>query len=229
MGEKKRKEEKVKTWYKVLAILACIFVAALMVISSLGSSWISALRVIQPGDSVTVQVTVHDANGDPLLTSDQNLYENLITANRGVFFAQNMVFVANQNTSSALVAVPVYSPNNGWSDTFALFSTEYDTIGQSLVGMKTNEEKTLTLPVTEEMTQTWTAANLKSQGMNITDIHVGDQLSIAVSNSAALEKNATSSSYSVRVGEVTAKSTEGITVSFGYPTIDIKVVKIATS
>ena len=229
MGEKKRKEEKVKTWYKILAVLACIFVAALMIVSSLGSSWISALRVIQPGDSVTVQVTVHDASGDALLTTDEKLYESLMAANKGLFYAQDLVFVANQSSGSSLIAVPCYSPNNGWSDTFALFSTEYNGISQALVGMKTNEEKTITVPDAGDMTETWSSAQLASQGINLTDVHVGDQLSIAVSNNAALEKNATASSYSVRVGEVTAKSAEGISISFGYPTIDVKVLQISTT
>ncbi len=229
MGEKKRKEATVKTWYKVLAVLACVFVAGLMIVSSLGSSWITSLRVIQPGDPATVQVTINDVSGDPIVTSNGELYEQRIAAGKGIFYAKDMVITANQSSQSSLITLPVYSTTNGWSDTFALFSTEHDAISQALVGMKTNEQKVITIPDADMMTETWSAAQLTSQGINMTDIHVGDQLSIAVSNTATLEKNATAAPYSVRVGEVTAKSSDGITINLGYPTISIKVLKIATS
>lgn len=229
MGEKKKKEESVKIWYKVLAVLACIFVAVLMIVSSLGTSWISAFRATQPGDAVTVQLTVIGPSGTPLVTSDEELYQKKMAANQGLFYTKDLVITANQSAPDSLIPIPVYSTGNGWSDTFALFSTEYNAVSQALVGMKMNEQKTVTLPSAEEMTETWSAAQLATEGVNLTNIHVGDQLSIAVSGNAALEKNATPTSYSIRIGEVTAKSADGITIKFGYPTISIKVLEIATT
>jgi len=229
MGEKKRKEESVKIWYKVLVVLACILFAGMMIISGMGQSWISAFRATKPGDSVTVQITVNSPGGTPIVTSDEELYQRQMAERQGLFYTKDLVMTANLSASDSLVPIPVYSTGNGWSDTFALFSTEYNAISQALVGMKTNEQKTITLPLAEEMTETWSAAQLAGEGVNLTDVHVGDQLSIAVSGNAALQQNATPSSYSIRIGEVTAKSAEGITIKFGYPTINIKVLGITAS
>lgn len=229
MGEKKKKAATVKIWYKVLAVLACVVIAAMMILSGMGHNWITALRTIKPGDTVTVQITINGPSGTPLVTSDEELYQKQMAANQGLFYAKDLVIAANQSAPDSLVAIPVYSTGNGWSDTFALFSNEYEAISQALVGMKVNEQKTITLPSAGEMTETWSSAQLANEGVNLTDIHVGDQLSIAVAGKATLEKNATASSYSVRIGEVTAKSAEGVTIKFGYPTIDIKVLQIATT
>jgi len=228
MGEKKKKEAGVKMRYKILTIIACVFFAAVMILSGMGSGWISALRAVQPGDAVTVQITVNGASGDPLLTSDQALYQKQTAANQGLFYAKDLVITANQSSPGSLYPVPVYSAANGWSDSFALFSSEYDMISEALVGMKVNEQKTIALPSADSMTETWSAEQLQTQGVNLTDIHVGDQLSMAVSSNSQLEKNASKSSYSVRIGEVTAKSADGVTIKFGYPTIAIKVLKIST-
>ena len=228
MGEKKKTEARVKTWYKVVTIIACVFVAVLMILSGMGHNWITALRAVQPGDSVTVQVTINDAGGNPLVTTDQQLYEKLISQNKGLFYANSMVIVANKTSPDTLVPVPVYSTGNGWADTFALFGNEYDAISQALVGMKVNDEKTIQLPSAGGMIETWTTDQLTKQGVNLTDVHVGDQLSMAVSGKQQLEKNATQASYSVRIGEITTKSADGITINFGYPTIHIKVLNVAT-
>jgi hypothetical protein len=49
---------------------------------------------------------------------------------------------------------------------------------------------------------------------------------MGVSDSPELDKNSTASTYSVRIGEVTKKTADGVVVNFGYPTIDIRVVSI---
>jgi len=229
MGEKKKKEAAVKTWYKVLAVLACVVVAAMMVLSGMGHNWINALRAIKPGDTVTVQITINGPGGTPIVTSDEELYQKQMAASQGLFYTKDLVITANQSATDSLVPIPVYSTGNGWSDTFALFSTEYDPVSQALVGMKVNQEKTITLPAADSMTETWSSAQLQNEGVNLTDVHVGDQLSIAVSGKAALEKNASASSYSIRIGEVTAKSAEGITINFGYPSIAIKVLQVSNT
>ena len=226
MAEKKQKKQSVKSIYKVLAILGCVLFVVLMVVSSMGSSWLSAFKAVRPGDSVTIDITVRDASGNALVTSDAQLFESMYNAGGNPLYSKQLAVVANQSATEAVMSIPVYSVTDGWNESFALFGGEYDAVTAALVGMKVNEQKTVTIPFTDSMTQTWTTESLSSQGVNITNVHVGDVLSMAVSSESTLDKTAPESAYSLRLGEVTEKNAESVTVDFGYPSIDIKVVSI---
>lgn len=60
MGEKKRKEEEVARWKKVVVIGACILFVILMVVSAMGTSWLSMFSAVKPGDTVIVDYTLYD-------------------------------------------------------------------------------------------------------------------------------------------------------------------------
>ena len=45
MGEKKQKEKKVAQWKKIIVVGACVLFVVLMIVSGMGSSWISAFSV----------------------------------------------------------------------------------------------------------------------------------------------------------------------------------------
>lgn len=229
MAEKKQKEQKVRTIYKVLVVLGCVLFVVLMIVSSMGTSWLSAFKAVKPGDTVTIDYTIRDNNGNPLVTSNQQVYLQQARENKTVLFSQQLVFTANKSTVKPLIALPVYSGYSSWSGTFALFGGEHDAISEGIVGMKVNEQKTIAIPFTSSMTETWTTDQIKSQGLNVSEVHIGDLLAMAVSNSDTLAVNATESSYSVRLGEVTSKSSESITINFGYPAIDVQVISIGDS
>jgi hypothetical protein len=62
--------------------------------------------------------------------------------------------------------------------------------------------------------------------VNISDINIGDVLSMGVSdNPEEMATNKSSLTY-MRVGEVSQKTAEGAVVDFGYPAADIRVVSI---
>jgi len=225
MGEKKQKQQ-VKAIYKILAIVGCVLFVVLMIVSSMGSSWIAAFSAVKPGDSVTVDLTIRDKSGAPLITSNQQIYQQAAATGSNLFYTKQLVFRANQSSTEAMIPIPVYSGTSGWSASFALFGGEHDAISQGIVGMKKNEQKTITIPFTGSMTQFWPSAQLERQEVNVTGIHVGDKLAMAVSTSETLAVNATESSYSIRVGEITQKTSEGVTIDFGYPSIDVTVISI---
>ncbi len=227
MAEKKQKQS-VKSIYKILAIIGCVLFVVLMIVSSMGTGWITAFNAVKPGNIVTIDFTIRDRSGSPLVTSDQQIYRQRTEAGYSLFYSKQLQFQANQSSTQAVIPVPVYTADAGWSSSFALFGGEHDAISQGLVGMRQNEQKSITIPFTDSMTQSWAADQLTRQGINVTDVHIGDMLAMAVSDSPTLAKNATESSYSMRLGEVTRKSADGITLDFGYPAIDIKVVSIGT-
>lgn len=225
MGEKKQRQG-VRPVYKILAVAGCILFVVLMIVSSMGSSWISVFSSVKPGDVVTIDFTIKDRSGNPLVTSDQVLYRQKAAAGINLLYSKQLVFQANLSSTEPVIPVPVYSGRAGWSGTFALFGGEHDAISTGLVGMKKSEQKTIAIPFADSMVQFWSSEQLARQGVNLTDVHVGDKLAIAVSGSSELPKNATDSSYSMRISEITQKTANGVTVDYGYPSIDISVVSI---
>jgi len=228
MGEKKPRQE-TKNWIKALVVIACITFVVLMVLSGMGSGWISYFSVIKPGDTVTIDFTIRDKNGHPLVTSDQQLYKQITGSGGGVFYSKQLVLQANQSSVKAVMPIPIYTTQSGWSTSFALFGGEYDAMSGGIIGMKQNEQKSITIPFRDSMSQDWSVAQLKNNGLNLSDVHIGDSIVMGVSDSPDPAKNATSQTYYVRIAEVTKKTSEGVTIDFGYPAIDVRVVSIAKS
>jgi hypothetical protein len=201
MGEKKPKQQP-KKWTKVVIALVCVFFVLIMVLSGMGTSWISIFSAVKPGDTVTIDFTIRDRNGNPLVTTDQQVYQKAASSGAGIFFSKQLVLQANQSSKTAIIPIQVYSTDGGWSKTFALFGGEFDTISSNLVGMKHDEQKSIRMPFSDSMTQSWSAAQLKSNDVNISDIQIGDNIAMGISDTPELGKNTTTQSYSVRVGEV---------------------------
>ena len=83
MGAKKQAVKSKKVWIKALAIIAGVLFVVLMVVSAMGSSWISSLATIKPGDVVVLDYTLRDAQGTPILTSNQQCYTQLTNQGSG--------------------------------------------------------------------------------------------------------------------------------------------------
>jgi hypothetical protein len=225
MGEKKQKQQ-TKNWIKALVVIACITFVVLMVLSGMGSGWISYFSVIKPGDTVTIDFTIRDKNGQPLVTSDQQLYKQMTGSGGGVFFSKQLVLQANQSSVKAVMPIPIYTTQSGWSTSFALFAGEYDAMSEGIIGMKQNEQKSIHIPFTDSMTQVWSVAQLKSNGLNLSDVNIGDSIALGVSDIPELARNTTPQSYYMRIGEVTKKTVDGVTIDLGYPAIDVRIVAV---
>ena len=76
------------------------------------------------------------------------------------------------------------------------------------------------------MTQDWSAEQLALNKINLTDISVGDNFFMGVSDNPEGVANNTTATTFLRIGEVANKSPEGIVVDFSYPSIDIRVLSI---
>ncbi|MFA4848705.1 MAG: hypothetical protein WC626_03180 [Methanoregula sp.] len=226
MGEKKQKEKKVAQWKKIVVVGACVLFVVLMIVSGMGSSWIGAFAVAKPGDVAVIDYTLYDAGGNPIVTTDQTLFKQAISQGKFMLFSKQLSITSNQSLAQTLIPVQVYSTSSGWVDKFAIFKPEYDAMSSGIVGMKVNEQKRVNIPQSASMTQLWTPELLKRNGVNMSDIKIGDIIPMGVSdNPEAMATNQSSTSY-VRIGEVSQKTPEGATVNFGYPAADIRVVSI---
>ena len=226
MGEKKKKEESTKMVKKVLIVGACVLFVVLMIISGMGSSWLVMFTSVKPGDSVVIDYTFFDAAGSPILTTDQQLYAQTSANTSGLVLARQISVTSNQTLTGSVYPVQIYTPGSGWTKQFAIFSPEFNAISAGIVGMKTNEKKRITIPSGNSMTQNWSADQLSSNKVNITDIHIGDILAMGVSDRPEVVVSNTSAILYVRIGEVTQKSLSGVIVDFGYPVAEVRVVSI---
>ena len=227
MGEKKQKEKSIAQWKKVVVVGACVLFVVLMIVSGMGSSWISAFAVTKPGDVVVIDYTLYDAGGNPILTTDQNLFKQAASQGKAVLFTKQMSMSANQSLAHPLFPVQVSITGSSWAPTqFALFRPEYEAMSSGIVGMKTNEQKRITIPSSSDMTQLWTPELLQRNGVNLSDMNIGDVLTMGVSdNPEEMAANKSSLSY-MRVGAVSRISPAGAVVDFGYPSADIRIVSI---
>ncbi|HET6580991.1 MAG TPA: hypothetical protein VFG36_03830 [Methanoregula sp.] len=226
MGEKKKKDASTKLWKKVLIVGACVLFVVLMIVSGMGSGWLSIFTVVKPGDTVVIDYTLFNAGGTPILTTDQQLYINSASTSKGLLFSKQVSITANQSLTRALYPVQIYTTDSGWTRQFAIFSPEYNAISTGIVGMKLNEQKRISIPSADSMTQTWSTDQLMLNKVNISDISIGDVLAMGVSDNPEAEVSNTSAITYVRTGEITQKTQSGVVVDFGYPYADIRVVSI---
>jgi len=228
MGEKKQKAAAGRKWNKILVIVVGVLFVVLMVVSAMGSSWINSLAVAKPGDLVTVDYTLYDSSGTPIVTTDQQVFKNAIAKGSGMIYSKQLSITANQSYTDAIYPVQVYTVGTGWGNQFAIFSREYDAVSSSVVGMKANDRKTISLPADNSMTQLWTPEQLERNNVNLSALQVGDIISMGVSDNPSELKANSSAITDIRLAEVTRKSDAGAVVNFGYPRIDISVASINT-
>lgn len=224
MGDKKQKELLMKRAKQVLVVGACVLFVILMILSGMGSSWLTMFTVIKPGDTVVLDYTLYDAGGNPVLTSSQQTYTKAAEKGRNIIISRQLSMVTGKNLTSTIFPVLIYTSSGGWNTEFALFSTEYDAINGQLAGMKAGDQKRIQIP-NSSITQEWSAAQLFNNSVDINELSVGDFFALGVSSDPeAMLKNDTKT-YT-RIGEIAQKTNESVTVELGYPSVDISIVSI---
>ncbi len=230
MGEKKRKEAKVARWKKVLVVGACVLFVVLMIVSGMGYSWLSMFSSVKSGQVVEVAFTLYDAAGNPVITSEQEVYTKAIGEGRAVLGAETITLVANQTLNIDYFPVNAYIPTTGEVAVFGITANEFDTISSAIVGMRTNEQKTLIIAPTTELEKFNAVEDLNDSGIDLANVSIGDVLGMTVYGFTELNPtiNSTPNTY-LRLGEITRKTTGGIVVDGNYPRADIRVVQFGST
>jgi hypothetical protein len=226
MGEKKKKEESTKTVKKVLIVGACVLFVVLMILSGMGSGWLTLFTSVKPGDSVTLDYTLYDTSGKAIVTSEKSVYDMAIAQNRQIFGSKQLNIISNQTMEKPIYPVPVYPSAGNSVQQLGIFSSEFNAISSGILGMKVNEQKKIPLSSNSSMTQTWSVEQLALSKINLTDISVGDNFYMGFSDNPEDVANATSANTYMRIVGVTNKSADGVVVDFSYPFMDVRVVSI---
>ncbi len=226
MGVKKKKEESTKLVSKILIVCVCVLFVGLMILSGMGTGWLTIFTSVKSGDTVVIDYTLFDAAGKPIVTTEKSTYDQAVTQGSGIFGSQQITIAANRKMEKPIYTIPVYPSNGGKVQQLALFSSEYDAVSSGIIGMRVNEQKRIAISPNMSMTYDWSAERLALDKINLSDITVGDSFFMGVSDNPEGAANNTLANTYLRIGEVANKSPEGVVVDFSFPVIDVRVVTI---
>ena len=225
MGDKKQKEAMIKRAKQVLVVGACVLFVILMILSGMGSGWLNMFTIVKPGDTVIVDYTFYDATGNPLLTTNQQVYVQAASKGKTIVYGRQLSMKAGQNLTRSLYPVNIYSSDSGWTGQFALFSTEYNAIGQMLTGMKTGDQKQIRIP-NGSLQQEWPKEQLERKNVTMDELREGDILAMGVSDNPDEMVTNSSSIIYTRLGVITSKTADSVIVDSGFPSVDISITAI---
>jgi hypothetical protein len=226
MGVKKKKEDSTKLVSKILIVGVCLLFVGLMVLSGMGSSWLTIFTSVKAGDTVVIDYTLFDAGGKPIVTTDKATYDRAVAQESGVFGSNQITIAANQTIEKPIYSIPVYPSSGGKIQQLALFSSEYNAISSGIVGMKANDQKRIPISSNISMIQLLSAEQLGTMKIDMNNISLGDNFyGLVQTNTEEFANNTTANSF-LRIGEVANKSQDGIEVDFSYSVAEVRVVSI---
>jgi hypothetical protein len=226
MGEKKKKEESTKLVSKILIVCVCVLFVGLMILSGMGTGWLTIFTSVKSGDTVVIDYTLFDAAGKPIVTTEKSTYDQAVAQGSGIFGSKQITITANQTMEKPIYSIPVYPPNGGKVQQLAIFSSEYDALSSGIIGMRVNEQKRIAISPNTSMTYDWSAERLALNKINLSEITVGDSFLMGVSDNPEAAANNTTANTFLRIGKVAKKSPEGVVVDISFPVIDVRVVTI---
>ena len=226
MGVKKKNEAWVKLVSKIFIVAACLLFVGLMILSGMGNQWINMFNSVKSGDTVVLDLTVYDAAGKPIITSEQTVFNQAVANGQDIFATKQLTVISNKTMDKSIFGVPGSTSTGGSVQQLAIFSSEYNAISSGIVGMKVNEQKRIAIPTDNMMKNDLSVEQLALSKINLTDISVGDSFFMGVSDTTQQVTNTTKATTFLRVGDVVSKSPDGVVVDLNYPTIEVRVVSI---
>jgi len=226
MGVKKKNEEWVKLVSKIFIVAACLLFVGLMILSGMGNQWITMFNSVKSGDTVVLDFTVYDAAGKPIITSEQTVYNQVVAQGKDIFATKQLTVISNKTIAKSIFGIPGSASTGTGVQQLAIFSSEYNAITSAIVGMKVNEQKRIAIPSDNMMKNDLSVEQLALSKINLTDISVGDNFFMGVSDTTEKVTNTTKANTFLRIGDVVSKSPEGVVVDLNYPAIEVRVVSI---
>jgi FKBP-type peptidyl-prolyl cis-trans isomerase 2 len=224
MKEKKPTQTKggISRLNKILLVAIGLFFVGAMILSGMGTSWITGMKSAQPGDTATIDYTIKDSDGNVVITTSPSIFNATLKSGGMAFLTSRMSIGVNSTAAKEIIKVPVYHPQVGQLQ-FGLFSPEVDAISQGLTGMKKGEMKTVPLMSDPSFSRHMTVEEFQGIGGNYTNVRIGDPFLLAFVEQPIVNLDNTTNPdlYISRIAYVTGKDPDGITVNFGYGRAEI--------
>jgi hypothetical protein len=227
---KKEKKTEIFPWKKVFVIAVGVLFVAMMVFSAMGMSWLQSFRTVMANDTVTIDFTVRDTMGQPVLTTDQNLYQTTLARGYLVFITSPLTIQAGHLGNQPYTGVQAenyYVSRSGDQVKFGILGQELDELDAAVLGMKTGDIKTIHFTFSDPLIISMTKQEFTSMGGNFTNSGIGDLVPIGISEAPVVQGlkgyNSTPTNTVLRIAIVVNKTAGAIEVQHRYPSADITV------
>jgi hypothetical protein len=227
---KKEKIKEIFPWKKVFVIAVGVLFVAMMVLSAMGTSWLQSFRVVMANDTVTIDFTLRDTLGQPVLTSDQNLYQTALGRGYLVFLTSPLTVRAGYIGNppfNGVQAENYYITRSGQEIKFGILGQELDQFDAAVLGMKTGETKTIHFSFNDSLIITMKNYEFTGMGGNFTATSVGDLVPVGFSETPMVQGldqyNNTATNPVLRIATVINKTANTIEVQHLYPSADFTV------
>lgn len=224
-GKESGKNKDSRNWAKIGFVAFGVFFAAAMILTYM-SPLIGAFKTVKANETVMVDYTLRDSNGNPVVTSNQNIFSTAGQQGLPIFYTQQIVLKAGEIGNDPINSVPAYHPVTGWIE-YALLGLEIDDISQGVVGARLGESKTITFSFTDDLRVNMTPEEFDIIGGNFTEAQVGEWVPISFTTNPVIAwedaENQTATNSSIRLAKIVEKDTTGIVISHRYATADVTV------
>jgi hypothetical protein len=209
-----------------LAMLVFGVIFAIAMVGSYLSPAMGIFKSVKQGDSVIIDYTIRDADGVAVITTSQNVLVDTYNSGNVGFLTSQMNLVAGANASSRVTAVPIYLLD-GTTAEFALLESDVSDLTNGVLGMHEQESKTIPLTLSD-LPEQISATATEQMGINFTEAQVGDRFTIAmtITDDPTIFTDPENEISYIRVGTITGKTNDTLSVNFGYSTAEVKVLSI---
>jgi hypothetical protein len=220
-----RNNKNSRNWTKIGFVAFGVLIAAAMILSYM-SPLIGAFKTVKVNETVIVDYTLRDSDGNPVVTSNQQIFLTAGQQGLPVFYAQQIVVKAGEIGNDPLISVPAYNAATSWEIPYALLGLEVDDISQGVVGMRTGETKSMKFGFLDDLQVNMTPEEFDVIGGNFTEAKIGDTVPLMFVTNPVIsweDTNQTANNSSIRLGKVIVKDDTSIIVSHRYATADVTV------
>jgi hypothetical protein len=231
---KKEKKEEAFPWKKVVVIAVGVLFVAMMILSAMGMSWLQSFRTVRANDTVTIDYTLRDSFGQPILTTNSALYRTATLQGYLSFLTAPIAIRAGTTGSPAYTGVDAenyYLGQTGEQVRFGLLGQELDEMDIGVLGMKAGDTKTIRFMFPDPLIITLKDYEFAAMGGNFTTAAVGDLIPMGISENPIVRGSdnyqTTPENSVLRIGVIVNKTASTIDVQHRYPTADITVRELS--
>jgi hypothetical protein len=213
------------SWAKIFLVMGCILFVGVMIITSLGTNWLVTMKPAQSGDTTVVDITLKDALGRPVFTTNEGIYTQAVGKNQTVWLAKYLTVTVNRTTNNLVEPVPA-TLSGQETQYFAFLGPEMNQITANLVGMKEKSTKQITFVKNPQFQNVTTREGFESIGGNFSSVEENQQMIFGLTIPSVNGDENSTPQYALRTVTLKNKTNESVTIDYGYTTADITILKL---
>ena len=219
------------SWAKIFLIMGCILFVGVFVMSyfmPVITDLIAPVKA-EAGDTAVVDITLKDALGRPVFTTNERIYTQAGEKNQTVWLAQYLTVTVNRTTNNPVETVPA-TLSGKETDYFAFLGPEMNQITNSLVGMKETSPKQIQFVQNPQFQTVTNREGFESIGGNFSSVKENQQMIFGLTIPSVNGDDINSTpQYALRTVTLKNKTNESVTIDYGYTTAEITILRLTKS